>query len=272
MSKPNSSKEELYRELAAQSLVELTGVVGASGSGGGMPRGDELWSFTFALAAWRINDGDVNETELIVRRQVTKEELDAFCDRVNANTVIRLRGRVAMENVFGRPEALLEELVGKDTTDSELNDCLKELLKPVVRSDDFFGDLVLDRSVTSFVGTAMWNGDPVELHLWLDETEELDDAIKCAREFWASSDKWNQRILDCITRDLLPLKGESWQEEDGSTVSREQFEARMVLRHITIRPDGDFEVWYDDGNLFFGHDIAAMGKLGSDELSAGIHG
>ena len=268
----NSTKDELYQQLAAQPLVELIGVVSASGSGGGMSQGDELWCFAFTLVAWRINDGDIKETDLIVRRQVSDEELDFFRDRVQANTVMRLRGRVAMENVCGRPEALLEELIGEDNTDSELNDCLEQLLKPVIHSDDFFGDLVLDRSVTSFEGKTTWNGTPVELSLWLDEIDELNDAIRCAREFWAHSDKWNQRVLDSIARDLLPLKSENWQEDDGSTVSREQFEARMVLRNITIRPDGDFEVSYDDDDLFFGHDIVAMGKLGSDELSAGIHG
>ena len=46
----------------------------------------------------------------------------------------------------------------------------------------------------------------------------------------------------------------------------------MVLQSITIRPDGEFDVSYDDDELFFGHDIVATGKLGSEKLSAGIQG
>jgi hypothetical protein len=268
----DDTTDELYRQLIAQPLVELTGVVSASGAGGGMDAGDTLWTFVFTLTAWRVDDGDINQIDLIVRRLVTEDELNAFCDRVNANTVVKLRARVALENVFGRPEALLEELIGEDDSDVELNDCLTELLKPVVRSDEYFGDFILDRSVTTFVAQTTWNGVPVELRLWLDKIEEFDEALQHARDFWANSNQWDKRILDCIARDCLPLKSENWQEDDGSTVSRDQFEARMALQSITIRPDGEFDVSYDDGDLFFGHNIVAMGNLGKDKLSAGIHG
>jgi hypothetical protein len=268
----SSTQDQLYRQLEAQPLVELTGVVSASGCGGAMFAGDRLWSFGFQLVAWRINDGDIQEADLYVRRRVTKVELDAFCRRVNANTVIRLRGRVAMENGYGKPQALLDEFIGEYVADSELNDRLQELLKPVVHSDDFFGDLVLDRSVTSFVGQTTWNGHPVELSLYLDDIAELDDAIKCGRELWADSGNWNQRVLDCIARDLLPLKSENWREDDDSIVSRDAFEARILLRRITVRPDGEFTILYDDDDLFFGHDIVVQGALGSNRLSAGIQG
>jgi hypothetical protein len=268
----SDTEDELYRQLAEQPLVNLTGVVSASGAGGGMSPGDTLWTFVFSLAAWRVDDGDINRFELIVRKSVTEDEMDALFARLQANTIVKLRARVALENVFGRPEALLEELIGEDGSDVELNDFLAEFLKPVVHNDGYFGDFTLDRSATTFVTQKMWNGAPVELRLWLDKIDEFDEALKHARDFWASCRKWDKRILDCIARDCLSLKNEIWQEDDGSIVSRDQFEARIALQSITIRPDGDFDVSYNDGNLFFGHDIVAMGNLGKDDLSAGIHG
>lgn len=268
----SDTKDELYHQLAAQPRVELTGVVSASGSGGGMSRGDKLWCFVFTLVAWRMDGGDINHQELVVRRLATKRQLDSLCARINANTVVKLRARVAMQNVFERPEALLERIVSENHSDRELNECLAELLKPVIYSDSQFGDLLLDRSVTTFAGQTTWNGAPVKLRLWLDEVDELQAALRHARKFWANSKEWNQRVLDSIARECLPLKSENWQEDDGSTVSREQFEARMSLRSITIRPDGGFDVAYEDGDLFFGHDIIVMGKLSRKKLSAGIHG
>jgi hypothetical protein len=267
-----TSRDELIAQLKSKPLVELIGIVSASGAGGGKSRGEKLWSFTFALVAWHINGGEINETELIVRRLATDAELEQLKGQIGANTVVRLDARIAMENVYGRPEALLEHIHGEYQDDAELNTRLGKLLKPVIRTDNTFGDFLLDRSITTFSTTTQWLGKPVELSLWLDQENEFDDALKAAHELWTDADKWSRCVLDCLARDVLCLKSENWQEEDGSTVSREQFESRISLKRITVRPDGDFEFWYDDDNLFWGHDIAAMGKIAGGELSGGIHG
>ncbi len=110
------------------------------------------------------------------------------------------------------------------------------------------------------------------MSLWLDEENEFENALKAAHALWSDAAKWNRLVLDCLARDVLCLKSENWQEDDGSTVTREQFESRIALKGITVRADGDFEFWYNDDDLFWGHDIAAMGKLDGGELSGGIHG
>lgn len=267
-----SSCDELIEQLKSQPLVELTGLVGAGGAGGVKSHGERLWSFTFALVAWRTNGGTINESELIVRRLATDAELEELQDQIDANTVVRLDARIALENVYGRPEALLESIHGKYHDDAELNAHLRELLKPVVRTDRTFGEFLLDRSVTTFSTTTEWLGKSIELNLSLDQENEFDDALKAAHDLWSDADKWNGRVLDCLARDVLCLKSENWQEGDGSMVTREQFESRISLKGITVRPDGDFEFWYNDDDLFWGHDIAAMGIVSSGELSGGIHG
>ena len=35
----------------------------------------------------------------------------------------------------------------------------------------------------------------------------------------------------------------------------------MKLQSIVFYPDGDFNFWYDDGDLFWGHSIAISGNL-----------
>lgn len=268
----STSRDELIEQLKSQPLVELIGVVDAGGAGGGKSRGENLWSFTFALVAWRSNGGSINESKLIVRRLATDAELEELQGQVDANTVVRLDARVAMENVYGRPEALLEFIHGEYLDDAELNAYVSELLKPVVRTDKIFGNFLLDRRVTTFSSEAEWLGQSVELSLRLNDENEFESALKAAHTLWSEAAKWNKLILDCLARDVLCLKSENWQEEDGSTVTREQFESRITLKVITVKADGVFEFWYNDDDLFFGHDIAAMGKLNSGACSGGIHG
>lgn len=267
-----TSRDELIEQLKARPLVELTGVVDASGAGGGKSQGEKLWSFTFVLVVWRSNGGIINESELIVRRLATDAELEDLQGQIDANTVVRLEARIAMENCYGRPEALLESIHGEYRDDDELNARLNELLKPVVRTDEKFGEFILDRSVTIFSTKTTWLGRSVELCLWLDEENEFENARTAAHALWSEAVKWNSLVMDCLARDVLCLKSEDWPEDDGSTVTREQFESRISLKSITVRPDGAFDFWFSDDDLFWGHDIAAMGKLDSSDLSGGIHG
>ena len=267
----DESEQTLFAQLRSQPLVEISGVVDASGGGGCMMPDDGLWTFLFSFAAWRVGANPIQESELIVRCQVTEEEQESLSKRVSPNTLLSIRGRVALENIFDRPEALLEDIIGLVTTDSELADCRNGLLKPVVRHDAQFGEFILDRSVTTFNAVADWLGVSVVLSLSLNEVSEFDDALNATRTLWSDANNWNHRVTDCLAKDVLRLKSENWREEDGSSVDRKQFESRIKLKRIAVRRDGDIEFWYDDDRLFLGHDIAAIGNL-SGELSGGIHG
>jgi hypothetical protein len=221
--------------------------------------------------AWRNDGGVINDSQLIIRRLATDTELKELQNQINANTVVRLKARIAREKAHGRPEALLESIDGETRDDKELNARLNDLLMPVSRSDTKFGIFIRDRCVPtcSYSVETKWLGDAAVLTLVLDEISEFDRALKRAHELWADSVRWNKLVLDCLDRDVLCLK--SWPEDDCSTLSREEFESRITLRVITVRPDGDFGFWYHDDNLFLGHDIAAKGKLNAETVSGGIY-
>ena len=139
------TQRQLYRQLAAQPIVEITGIVDASGVAGVWTRGDEATSLIASFDAWRVGKGPMRKDKLIVRRHVSDEELKSHQSLMKVETIIKIRGRVAEQNVFDRPEALLEEFIGIESSDAELRDYLEELKKPVVHQDEFFGLFTLDR-------------------------------------------------------------------------------------------------------------------------------
>jgi len=268
----DDDERRLYEQLGERPIDELTGVVSASGVRGVQVQAEQQWTLVFTFEAWRVGPDAVQTNKLVVRRKVSDEELKAFQDRIDADTVIKIAARVANDNVFGSPQALMEEFIGNDTADTELHDYLAELQEPVTHSDVFFGQFTLDRSVGDYSTNCQWNDVPVELRLWIDDPDDLEATLKVARVLWDDSTAWDQRIRDCAAKDLLPLKSENWQEEDGSTVTREQFESRMTLESITVHADGSFDVCYNDGELFFGHEIVVYGSIGNGMSSAGIQG
>ena len=126
--------------------------------------------------------------------------------------------------------------------------------------------------MTTYVAQTKWNGADVELRLWLDDRAELPAALDAARKLWTNQGSWNNRIHEQVISELLPLKSQNWQEDDGSTVTRDEFLNRMKLKSITLRADGSFDVCYDDGDLFWGHEIVVYGQIGEGIRSAGIQG
>jgi hypothetical protein len=262
----------LYEQLAAMPVVELTGVVGAGGAYGSKPRGQELWSLTLSFDAWRVDGGPMHTQALTARKEVTREDLKTFQSAIHAETVIAIRARVAEENVFGTPQALLEAFLHVDATDAELHGHLAQLQKPVIVEDDFFGVLTFDRRLGWYGGSAMWQGQAVELNLLPESRDDVALAFDAARALWASESSWSRRVRDFAVEQLLPLKNDNWLADDEVELTAEQFKSRMTLQTIEVGSDGSFVFWHDDGDLFWGHSIQICGSLSAGMTRADIPG
>jgi hypothetical protein len=46
----------------------------------------------------------------------------------------------------------------------------------------------------------------------------------------------------------------------------------MTLESITVTPDGSFDFWHNDGDLFYGHSIQVSGNLSQGPTHADIPG
>ena len=72
--------------------------------------------------------------------------------------------------------------------------------------------------------------------------------------------------------EFLGLKNDAWLDEDETKFSKEEFKERLTLNSITVQADGQFEFWYDDGDLFLGHSIRVNGSLSEGPMHAGLEG
>jgi hypothetical protein len=105
-----------------------------------------------------------------------------------------------------------------------------------------------------------------------DSPDGVELALGVARSLWAAQREWSRRITDAAIKDFLDLKNESWLDEGESEPTQEEFAERMAVEAISIRADGSFEFWHDDGDLFWGHSIMVSGNLRDGPTDAGIHG
>jgi hypothetical protein len=202
----------------------------------------------------------------------SRQQYDSLWERVQSNTVVRIRARVVEDSAIGTPQAELLDFLGPDNSDSELKQAAVELEKPVMYQDYQFGQLTLDRRVNWYTAETEWNGTVVALKLTLDDSGTIDAALQAARALWKHQKEWTKRIEDYAVQELLPLKNESWLDEDEAELTADQFKARMAIESVTVASDGSFDFWHNDGDLFFGHSIQVSGNLSEGPTDADIPG
>lgn len=81
-----------------------------------------------------------------------------------------------------------------------------------------------------------------------------------------------KKARDFATSKLLTLRNRNWREEHEAVLSAKQFAARLKIAGLHIYEDGSREVYFDDGDLFWGHSIVvSVGPRGALQ-SATIEG
>jgi len=265
-------ERQLFDHLATRSIVEVKGIVGVDGGSASKTDDQEYWSWEMTFDAWRIGSGSIQKQPMKIRCQASDEEVQILQDLIDPETVIRIHARVAEDNIFGSPQALIEEFIQVDTTDNELNEYLAELQKPVTYEDTRFGTFTFDRRGRSYTANPSWNSTSIFLELVAEKPDDLKSSLKAAYALWDDQASWNKRVQDYAVQKLLPIKNESWLEEDEPELTSEQFKSRMTLESITVYPDGFFDFWHNDGDLFWGHAIQVSGDLLDGPNDADIPG
>lgn len=268
----NRKLDKLYDELAASPIYELTGIVDPSGVGAAKSAGQELWSLLLTFEAWRISNESIRTDPLTIRRRVTEKELHKFQDLIKAETIILIRARIAENNVFGSPKAQIEDFVALDSTDAQLQRHLAQLQEPKIHEDNRFGLLTFDRRIDWYSAQVKWQGKTINLNLNVESADELDPVLKVAYKLWDNESTWSERINNYAIEKLLPLKNDNWLDGDEPELSVQEFKDRMTLEAVSVYPDGEFEFWHNDGDLFWGHSIQISGNLSEGPTRADIPG
>lgn len=264
--------EKLMIQLNNSEQNVILGVVGPNGAGASRSQGEDLWTVTFTLYAWRRKGCSMKKQEITIRKRVVDAEKDELRSCVKPYGIVELKTRISEENVSGTSQGLLIEIIDGNAQDEELEKYADELQKPVVFVDEFFGEFTLDRAVNWFEAEVDWRSKSIRLSLSMDNCANRDGLVDMAKSLWKSQNLWSRRITDFAITELLPLKNESWLETGKKELTPRDFARKMKLESITLYPDGSFEFWHNDGDLFWGHSILVSGDLEKGPTDADIPG
>lgn len=265
-------ENDLFVQLTESPVYEITGVVGLDAVGAAMAQDQEFWTIRMTFDAWRVDSSDIRVESLEICKRGTKSDVDAMMETIEPDLIISIRARFSEQNLTGKPQALLVNLLSLSSSDTELQEVAQELKKPVTFEEPQLGLFTYDRRTKWYSAKIRWNWRKIDIHLNIDKDKYLDSILKTAHALRNNSKYWNHIIYEYAARKLLQLKNEYWLDEDEKILTKNKFKSRLKLDSISINEDGTFDFWLDDGNLFLGHTIQVTGDLKSGLTSAGIVG
>ncbi|HHZ06499.1 MAG TPA: DUF2262 domain-containing protein [Clostridiales bacterium] len=136
---------------------------------------------------------------------------------------------------------------------------------------------VLDDMTNWYEGYIRWRRQQVKVSFNNGDAKHLEKAMATLGQLINNQRHWENALTAYAAKILLPLKNESWLDDDEEEdteqpVTMSEFIGRMTLEAIDLYDDGSFDFWFNDGDLFFGHVISVQGDLISGANQASIHG
>ncbi len=126
--------------------------------------------------------------------------------------------------------------------------------KPRDLYDDSLGWLKLNDDAGQYEAEIDGAEDSFSFSISIEEAG-VDEQIGHAREVFMNLKQIDAAARQFAASELLPVHNDVWLRggQSGKTVG--EFISSMTLTSVSVKSDGEFELWYDDGNLFWGHAI-----------------
>lgn len=215
----------------------------------------------------------------LVSEEQQKEFSSAYPYNFEKMSVYHLKVRELIDKSV--PEGFIElmgnrlmvvEVLGK-TEDERLNEIKEAYLTPVTLSHDKLGDFDLNRQFSCFEGNILWGEEEIEVLLEIDteDKETWHKALENLAFIIENQEKLDKEWREFSARELTELAND-WAEEEIPLITEEAFAKRLEISSITIDEEGDYTIYYNDDDMFYGHSIEINGNTEKGVKSANMVG
>ncbi|MCT4595465.1 MAG: NADAR domain-containing protein [Anaeromicrobium sp.] len=140
--------------------------------------------------------------------------------------------------------------------------------------DDELGEFRLYGKTGLYAATINWCDNESTLNIYTEDKSELKKFINQYKKSFLNHTEWDAKVKAYACDELLTLKNNVWlDEEEGEVKLTElEFKERMSLDILELHDDNRYTLWYDDGDMFFGHVIVIEGDFENGFTSVQIEG
>ncbi|MBN8579512.1 MAG: DUF2262 domain-containing protein [Anaerolineae bacterium] len=140
--------------------------------------------------------------------------------------------------------------------------------RKITIDDIRFGKLIWEHELEWFSGKVNLFSRNVNLHISSRNSPPV--ISDKSREAFNIISQSEEKILQKASDDLLAIFNENWNNE--GTINSSAFQNRLILEAIILYPDGEAEIYYNDGNMFLGHTVIVKMSEDGKFTEAGIAG
>ncbi|HDR7448101.1 TPA: DUF2262 domain-containing protein [Bacillus toyonensis] len=267
-----SSEISRFENRFSENVIEIAAVTGALGIGASKGGDNILWTASIDLIAWKDlhNNETITKEDIRLAWLVDDEEWRKSKDILTANTVVTLQVRKSGNSL------MLVKVLETPYKDDELEIILQDAMKTVFYDDGILGEFELDKRVKTFEKRMSWAGE--ECHLYFDWNEDkhmMKSALETAHVLFKEQYEWNMKMKMYAAKELVELANEWLQDDDEAEIdeiTKEMFIDSITLSSLSVYSEGDFEIFFLDGDIFWGHSIIVSGNIHEGLSSAEIAG
>lgn len=178
-------------------------------------------------------------------------------------------------------EYMLVDILDKKLKNEELEGAAALAKQPFVIHTEELGDFTMQRAgvYVEFSGQIMWLGKECEITLCPDaaNVRTIDKSLEALKVFASSMDEWDRKVKDFAADELAEDDGMiyiyTWESEEGTPVSKEEFKRQLSLERINIEPSGNFcfSYEYKSDEMITEH-MYADGNISGEMKSASLDG
>ena len=220
--------------------------------------GTDLWSVSIGLTAWMDEyEQQLHQTPARFVAMVDETLLEYLRGRIPRNFIISATVRPC----DGEEDDFLMTDLPKPAFDPQLKALLEEQKKPVTLEVEGLGSFTLNRGLGWYDASVEWMGEETTLNL--DQNEEtLTAAQETAKTLMENQEDWDTRVRSYAAEQLLEqVNGLLLEEDDTEPYTAETLAEQFQLDSILAGPDGAFEFWFSDDDLFLAHPVHVTGTL-----------
>lgn len=167
---------------------------------------------------------------------------------------------------------MVVEVLKENVSEPRLEEIKECLSKPVVIEEEGLGEFELNRQFSFFEGDIQWLGATCSVYLETDEEDgdTARQAMEVLKKLHSDLKRWDDSFRRFAAEKLTDLANDWLQEEEGdetpAAITKEAFADRLEISELSISPDGDITIYYNDDDMFWGHAVEVDANI-SGELS-----
>ncbi len=269
-------------------------VMTISGTHGSKCNGQDYWDKSVDILGYvETESGRTSDIKSCLDWCVKDWSYDNF---EKTGTIYRIKGRLPKlldgdEPWINNKQRMSSLYVTEIISENEKNDFLENLLteykKEVSVNSSVLGKLILDKDLNQYETESEieWCGETVTISISVDE-DNINEILPVAEEFYNNRNEWNIKLREYSASQLTELANdwldEEYYEDDDEEsdeetkpvheITEKEFAERITICDISFDSDGDFTVYYDDDDMFWGHSVVVYGNIKTGCESAEIMG